>query len=170
MIQTNLYIIVVASVSERVNSCNNTGVIGDYCTNAPGVVGVACNRLCVLINDGDYVTLNILDEVVGNRVVKNTAYGILVIVKRDKRIAVPSLTENFGTVERIGVENTVNRLARSDAVCIVGVDIVVKGLKLTSLFPSQSMTEVLNRVAIIVYVTKSIKNSLNDYAPLSSIA
>ena len=54
--------------------------------------------------------------------------------------------------------NTADRLARSDAVRIVGIGVIVKGLKLTTLFPSQSVTEVLNRVTLnIVLDSLSIK-------------
>ena len=51
------------------------------------------------------------------------------------------------------MSNTVDRLARSDAVCIVGVDIVVKGLKLTSLFPSQRMTEIRDWVSVDIIIS-----------------
>ena len=80
----------------------------------------------------------------------NTTNAILIIVKRDKRIAVPSFTEDLGTVERVSVENTVYLFARSDAVCIVGVFDVIELFKLASLFPSQRMSKVRRRVALRV--------------------
>ena len=141
IIQTNLFIVVITTISEGVNGCNiyilgKIGVGNRTCYSSPSIVRVSCNGLSILINDSDYITLQVLDEVVGNIVIKNTAYGILVIVKRDKRISVPSLTKNLGAVKRVGMENTVDLLAGSDAVGIVGVLDIVKLLKLTSLFPS----------------------------------
>ena len=64
-------------------------------------------------------------------IVDNTADRILVIVDGNERILAPSFAENLSSVKRVLVFNTVNRLACSDAVCIVGVGIVVEGLKLT---------------------------------------
>ena len=46
--------------------------------------------------------------------------------------------------------NPINRLARSDAICIVGVLGIVKGLELSALLPSQRMTEIACRVALCV--------------------
>ena len=46
--------------------------------------------------------------------------------------------------------NTVYLFACSDAVCIVGVFDVIELFKLASLFPRQSVTKVLNRVALSV--------------------
>ncbi len=60
----------------------------------------------------------------------DTTDRILVVVERNERIAIPSLTENLGSFKRVGVLYTVNSLARSDAVSIVGVSIAIKGLKL----------------------------------------
>ena len=93
-------------------------------------------------------------------VVDNTADRILAIIDRNKGVTVPSLAENLGSVKRVLVLNTVNRLARSDAVCIVSVFDVIKRLKLTSLFPSQSVTEILRRIALsIVFNDLDIKSS-----------
>lgn len=104
----------------------------------------------LLINDSDYVTLQVLDEVVGNVVIKNTAYSILVIVERNESVTIQSFAEDLGTVKGVSMENTVDLLAGSDAVCIVGVFDVIELLKLTALFPSQIMTEVGDRVAEVI--------------------
>ena len=98
--------------------------------------------MSILINDSEYVALKILDEVIWNVVMDNTTNAVLVIVERDERISTPHFTENLDTVESIGMENTVYFLARSNTVCIVGIFDVVELLKLASLFPSQSVTEV----------------------------
>ena len=106
--------------------------------------------------------MQVLDEVVGNRVVKNTADAILIIVERDKGFATPTLTENFGTFKGVGMRDTVYLLACSDTVSIIGVLDIVKLLELTPLFPSQSVPEV--RGMILFYHLRleksiSIKNS-----------
>ena len=46
--------------------------------------------------------------------------------------------------------NAVYSLARSDAVGVVGIYVVVKGLELSALLPRQRMTEVGSRVALRV--------------------
>ena len=48
------------------------------------------------------------------------------------------------------MENAVNRLARSDAVCIVGIGVAVKGLELSSLFPCQRVSEIRSGVALCI--------------------
>ena len=101
-----------------------------------------CYRCTICVCNGNYIALQVLDEVVGNRVVENPANAVLVIIERNKRIISPSLTENLSTVKRVGMANTVYLFARSDAVCIVGILNVIKFLELPSLFPSQSVTEV----------------------------
>ena len=103
---------------------------------APRIVGVSCNSLCILVNDGNDVALQVLQEVVGSTIVENTAYGILIIVERNERVVTPDLTEDLGAVEGIGMENTVYLLACSDAVGVVGILNVVKLFKLPPLFPS----------------------------------
>ena len=131
-------------------------VLGQVCTVficnrnnlTPSIVRVSCNSLSILVNDSNYVALKILDEVVGNIIVKNTTYGILVVVKGNKSILAPSLKENLGTVKSVSVLYATNCLARSDSVCIVGVLVVVKLLKLSPLFPSQSMPKIRGRVAV----------------------
>lgn len=84
----------------------------------PSVIGVYCNSFCFLVNDGDYIALKVLDEVVRNVVVKNTAYRILVIVERNKGIVSPCFTENLGAVESIGVSYAIDSLACSNTVSI----------------------------------------------------
>ena len=121
-----------------------------YSTYTPRIVRVSCDSLSILINDSTYVALKILDEVVGYVIVENTAHAVLVIVERNKRIAVPSLAENLSSVKRVLVLYTVYSLARSDTVCIVGVSVVVKRLKLSALFPSQSVTEIRGRVTLCI--------------------
>ena len=131
------------SLAERVDGGDVTAgsVLFDR-RHAPCIVGVSCNGLRILVNDCNDITLQVFDEVVGNRVVENPAYTVPVIVEWNKCVFSPSLTENLGAVKRVGVENAVTLFARSDAVCIVGILNVVKLLELPSLFPSQSMSEI----------------------------
>ena len=126
------------------------GVGNCACDSAPSIVGVSCYGFGVFVNDSDYVTLKILDEVVGNGIVDNTTDRILVIVKRNECIAVPNLAKNLSSIKRVGMENTIDLLAGSDAVCIVGVGIVIKGLELSAFFPSQSVTEVGGTVIVFL--------------------
>ena len=81
IIQLNLFVVVVRTVSERVDICNlytlgKLGVGNCTCYCTPRIVGVFCNSFCVLINVCDYVALQILDEVVGNTVIYNSAYSL----------------------------------------------------------------------------------------------
>ena len=115
---------------------------------SPCIIGITCNCLSIFINDSNYIALKILDEVVGNVVVKDTANAVLVVIDGNKSISIPSFAEDLGTVKGVSMENTVDLLAGSDAVCVVGVLDIVKLLKLASLFPSQRMTEIIGRVAL----------------------
>ena len=147
-------IVVITSISEWVNSCNNTGVIGYYCTNAPGVVGVACYNFALVVGNGNNIPLQVLKEIVCVVVVDNTADGILVVVERNKGIVTPGFLEYLSSVKSVLVLNAVYSLACSYAVGILGICITVKLLELASLFPSQSMTEVLNRVALSIILNR----------------
>ena len=71
--------------------------------------------------EADYITLQVLQEVVGSTIVENTAYGILIIVEGNEYVALPSLAKNLCSVKGIGVLYAANSLARSDAVCVVGI-------------------------------------------------
>ena len=82
----------------------------------------------------------------------DTTDRILIVVERNKYIIAPSFTENLCSVEYISMLNSANSLACSYSICIIGVSVAVKGLKLTPLFPSQSMTEVLNRLTLVNYI------------------
>ena len=48
------------------------------------------------------------------------------------------------------MSDAADSLTCSDAVCVVGISITVKGLKLTSLFPCERMTEVRRGVALCI--------------------
>ena len=146
IVHSNLFVVVITTISEGVNGCNiytigKLGVGNCTCDNTPRIVRVFGNSFCVLVNDSDNITLKVLDEVVGNVVIKNTAYSILVIIERNERVVTPSFTENLGSVKNIFVLYSVDSLARSDAICIVGILNVIKLFELSSLFPSQRVTE-----------------------------
>ena len=131
------------SLVERVDGGDVTvgRVLFDH-RHTPCIIGVSCNCLRILVNDSNDITLQVLDEVIGNGVIENPANAILVIIERNKRVFSPSLTENLSAVKRVGMKNTIYFFARSDAVCIVGILNVIKLLELPSLFPSQSMSEI----------------------------
>ena len=98
-------------------------------------------------------------EIICRVVVDDTADTVLVVVQRNQGTVTPGFLQNLGAVQEIGVLNAANRLARADAVGIVGVGVVIKGLELASLFPGQIMTEVLYRVALsIVLDSLAIKS------------
>ena len=151
IILCNLGIVVITPISIWVDVCNNTRGIGEDGRNAPGIVGVSCNGFCILINNSNYITLKILDEIVGKVVVEDTANAVLVIVERNEGVFVPSLAENLSAVKRISVKNTVDLFAGSDAVCIVGVGIAVKGRKLSAPIIPFSLLSVKKNSSLKVY-------------------
>ena len=156
IVQPNFLVVVVRTISEGVDICDANRILRNS-TYAPSIIGISCNGFCVLVNDSDYVTLQVLYEVVGNVVVENTANAVLVVVERNESVAAPCLTENLGTVESIGVENTVYLLARSDTVRVVSLvnDSSIRldeFFELSALFPSQVMTEVGGGVALTHYI------------------
>ncbi len=125
IIQSNLFIVVIPAIAEWVDGGDIAArcVLFD-CWHAPCVIGVSRNDCAVCVRNGNYIALQVLDEVVGNRVVENPANAVLVIIERNKRIFSPSLTENLSAVKRVGMKNTIYFFARSDAVCIVGLPLV----------------------------------------------
>ena len=144
IIQVNLFIVVVTTIAEGVDGCDTNRILRNS-TYAPRVIGVSRYCLSILIYNGDYVALQVFDEVIGNVVEENTTNAILIIIERNKGIAIPGLTKDLCSVESIGMKNTVNLLACSDAVCVVGISIAVKALELSAFLPSQSMTEIRDR-------------------------
>jgi hypothetical protein len=81
IIEVNLFIVVVGTITEGVNGRNlyalgKLGVSNCACDSTPSVVRVSRNGLSILVNDSDYITLQVLDEVVGNIVINNSAYGL----------------------------------------------------------------------------------------------
>ena len=117
---------------------------------APRIVGVADNHLCILIQNGDDVALQVLLEVVRDVVVQNTKDGILVIVQGNQSILSPRLPQNLRAVQDVVVGSAVCGLAGTDAVGIVRVRVTVVGLELTPLFPSERMTQIGQRIALVI--------------------
>lgn len=125
IIQSNLFIVVIPAIVERVDGGDVTaGRVLFNRRHTPCIVSVLRYRYAVCVRNGNYIALQVLDEVVGNRVVENPANAVFVIIERNKRIFSPSLTENLGAVNGISMENAVTLFARSDAVCIVGLLLV----------------------------------------------
>jgi hypothetical protein len=96
--------------------------------------------------------LQVLNEVIGRIVIKNTADGIFIIVERNDGIAAPGFPEDLCAVEGVGMLDPTNCLAGTDTVGVVGVGVTVKGLQLSTLFPSQSVTQASKRIALLVAV------------------
>ena len=154
IIQPNFLIVVVTTISEWVNCCNTTsGSILSYRAYAPGIVRVLNNNLSILVYDSNNIVLQILDEVVRSIVVDNTADRLFIIVERNECIIAPSLAQNFCAVKCVCVFDTVYSLTCTNAVCIVSICVAIKRLQLSSLFPSQCVTEVGCRVALCIYYT-----------------
>ena len=124
--------------------------------STPGIVRILRNSLCVLIYDGDYIALQILQEVVGHTVIDNAADGILIVIQRNQNILislrlliiVPALTQNLSAIQNVIVLNSGNRLAGTDTVGIVGVGVTVKALQLAALLPGQGMTQIGGGIAL----------------------
>ena len=146
-----LVIIEVSTVPVWVNgsNCTNRSVLSNG-RNAPRVVGVFRNDLCILIRNGNDVTLQVLEEVIRFAIILDTAYRIFIVIHRDNGVAAPRFFEDFGTVQNKGMLDSIYSLTRSDPVGIVGVLGIVKGLELSALLPSQRMTEIACRVALCV--------------------
>ena len=54
----------------------------------------------------------------------------------------PFLTQDLSTVQRVGMGHAIHRLARTNTVCIVGIGIAIKGLKLSALIIPFSLLSV----------------------------
>ena len=76
----------------------------------------------VFVNNADYIALKVLLEVEWFIVIDDTANTFLVIVKRNKRIAAPSLAKYLRAVKCVGMLYTVYGLGCTYA---VGVDCII---------------------------------------------
>ena len=144
IILCNFCVIIVATVSVWIDICNTNRILRNG-TYAPRVVGLLSYSLRILINDGNYVALQILEEIVGRGIVDDTANAVLVVVEGNEGVIlffVPFLAENLGTVEGVSMENSIHRLARANTVRILGVGIAVEGLKLSALIIPFSLLSV----------------------------
>ena len=155
IVHPDLGIVVIATVSEGVNGCDlAVGRIKLDFRYAPSIVGVSCDGLSILVKNSNDIALQIFEEIIGSTVVDNTANAVLVVIERNKSIAIPSFTENLSAVKGIFVLNAVDSLARSYAVCVVGICIRVVRLKLPTLFPKLAYNF---RIIIPFLSKKSIK-------------
>ena len=116
----------------------------------PCVVGIARDDFSVPVVDRNDVSLQILLEVKRLVVIDDAADAVLVIVERNKRVIAPFFPEDFCPVKRVSVPHAAYRLACADAVCVVGILDIVKGLELSALFPRQRMTEIIRRIPLCV--------------------
>ena len=131
IVQSRLGVVVITSVAEGVNGGDAyAGGIGNDGASAPGIVLVACYNSSVCIGNCNYVALQVLKEIVCVILIDNTANAVLVVVERNKGVFSPGFLENLSSVKGIGVGYAVYSLACSYTVCIVGISVTVKGLKL----------------------------------------
>ena len=102
VIEFCLGIVVITAIAERVDGGDITAgrVLFDR-RHTPCIVRVSCYRYAVCIRNSDYIALQVLGEVVGNRVVENPANAGLVIIERNKRVFSPSFAENLGSVKDV---------------------------------------------------------------------
>ena len=182
IIHPNLGIIIIPTVSEGIHIAEVCGIVGNvqaiFVFNgnnpAPGVVGISCNRQAVGIFDFDDVTLQVLVEIVCRVIVDDTANAVLVVVQRNQRAVTTGFLQDLGSVELVGVQYAVNRLACADAVGVVGVthDGAVglgKSLQLAALFPRQGTTEVGDGVAQVIIDNRHVVDSSQLVLPGTSI-
>ena len=130
IILCNFGIIIVATVTEGVN-CRDIHTVGKLgvryhtCASTPSIVGVLGDLFSVSVNNGDNITLQVFKEIIERAVVKNAADVFLVVVEGNEYVVTPSLAQDLGAVEGVSMFDTAHRLARADAVCVVGVGVAV---------------------------------------------
>ena len=120
IVHPNFVIEVITPITERVNGGNVA--VGDILgngANAPSVVVIFGYNIAVLVGDGNDIALQVLVEVEGNTVVKNTANGVLVVIEGNNDVAIPLLAENLGAIKGIGVRDTIYSFACTNTVGIV---------------------------------------------------
>ena len=190
IVQSNLIVEIVRSIAEGVDICDvrrnfREGLAVSVCYRthlAPRIVGVSCNSFGILINDGNYVALQVLEEVVGNIIVDNTADRILVVVQRRQNVSVdlvniiviPTFAQDLRSVKGIFVLNSVYGFRGANTVCIVGVvnDSSIRLnelLKLSALLPGQRMTQVVDRVALYSIISSLPEKVNKNSAPQNEV-
>ena len=153
VIHTDLKIIVVAAVAVGVVGGNSiAGNILRDCAYAPGVVSISRYNLGILVNDCNYVALQILLEIVRHTVILDAANTVLVVIQGNQSITAPSLSQYFSTVKNIIVSNSIDSLTCADTVGVIGIGIAIKGFELSALLPDKGMTEVSGGIALQIPV------------------
>ena len=164
IVQSGFGVEVVASIAEGVDGgdvdgfgfagCGGGGIIGNG-AGTPCIVGVTGYGFAALVGDGDYVTLQVFQEVVGNIAVENAADVVLVVIERNQGIAVPILAQNLGTVQSKAVLDPAYGFGSADTAGVVGVQILVlaalNSLELSALFPDQSAAQIAGGVALLLF-------------------
>ena len=153
VIHTDLGVVVIASVAEGVNGSDIAirVVLGDG-ASAPCVIGVSGKGHAILVGDGNDVALQVFQEVVRYITIQNATDIFLVVIQRFEDSGVlniilaqflPSLRDDLGAVQRVGVLHAVDRLAGTNAVGVVGIGVAVKGLELPPLLSTLSSVYLL---------------------------
>ena len=160
-----IIIVVIPTVAVGVHGCDIAGGgIGNDGTDTPGVVGVLGDLVGILVGNGNDVALQVLLEVEVFAVEADTADGILIVVQRNQHILAPDFPEDLGAVQNEIVPDTIDGLAGTDAVGVVGIGVAIKGLELAALFPCQGMAKVRNRVALCVIGNGLLAGAITVYS------
>ena len=96
--------------------------------NSPSVVFVFRYKSASFVGYTDYVSLQILYEIIGLGSVVNTADIFLVIVDRSDYVASVYFPQNFRTVKNIAVLYSVYSFACSYPVRVVGITVRIERL------------------------------------------
>lgn len=165
VIHPNFIVIVITTIAVGVDGCNVAGRgVGNNGANAPDIVGILCNHICLIIQNSYNIALQILVEVEILAVEADTADGLLIVVQRNQHILAPGFPEDLGTIQHILMPDTIDSLAGTDTVGIVGIGNAVKRLELAALFPGQGMAEVRGGVALCVVDNSLLAGTVSVYS------
>ena len=151
IIRPNFGIIVIATISERVNVGNAcaAGVGGDGAL-APRIVNVLGYNRAGIVGNCNNVALQVFIEIICSTVILDSANRAVKIVERNERVAIPRFLDNVRAVKRIFMLNAIYSFGNTNTFIVVLVRIAAKCFELSALFPSQSVTEVGGTVIVFL--------------------
>lgn len=118
IIQSPLRVVVVSPVANGVNA-RNAAALGDYV--APGIIGIAAVVLAPVGVNGDNVSLEIQNVVIGSAVIFQRIGLSGVVIDKVHDVAAPSLPNHLTVLGNVVVGYAVNGFAVTNACQVIGV-------------------------------------------------
>ena len=166
IIQLRLRIIVVATISKRVDVCNMRFCFGNISTVSigyrkhltPSIIGISRNRCTFIIGNCNDIALQVLIEIICGAIILDSANCAVEVIKIliDVLRTIANVRNNFlndvCTIENILMNFTACGFLNTNTFVVILVGVRTKSFKLSALFPSCRCAEVVGRVAVCIFI------------------